>query len=54
MNGSILICDFESRAELDQWLKEEPYMTGKVWQTVEVKRCQVGPSFVGLVKAPAK
>lgn len=48
MIGSILICEFDSRAELDQWLKEEPYMTGGVWQKVEVQNCKVGPSFVGL------
>src|SRR5271157_3321261 len=48
MTGSVLVCEFESREELDQWLKEEPYVTGKVWQKVEVQRCKVGPSFVGL------
>jgi len=48
MIGSALICEFNSRTELDQWLKEEPYMTGGVWQKVEVQHCKVGPSFVGL------
>lgn len=49
MVGSILVCDFASRQELDQWLKEEPYVTGKVWQKVMVQHCKVGPSFMGLV-----
>ncbi len=48
MIGSILVCQFESRQELDQWLKEEPYVTGQVWQEIEVKPCKVGPSFATL------
>lgn len=48
MIGSVLICEFPSRAELDEWLKVEPYVTGKVWQKIEVQNCKVGPSFVGL------
>lgn len=46
MVGSVLICDFQSREELDQWLKNEPYVTGNVWQKIEVRLCKVGPSFV--------
>jgi len=45
MIGSVLICDFPSRVELDQWLEEEPYVTGKVWEKIEIKSCRVGPSF---------
>jgi uncharacterized protein len=51
MCGSVLICDFESKTELDEWLAIEPYVTGKVWQNIEVKRCQVGPSFIDMLKA---
>jgi uncharacterized protein YciI len=51
MTGSILICDFETREELDAWLKVEPYVTGEVWHKIEVKPCKVGPSFVGLKAA---
>jgi len=54
MTGSILICDFQSQDELNQWLKEEPYVNGGVWQSIDVKRCQVGPSFAGLVHAKSK
>jgi len=50
MIGSMLVCDFESRIELDTWLEKEPYITGNVWQKIEIKPCKVGPSFVGLVK----
>src|SRR5262249_15495384 len=48
MVGSVLVCEFNSRADLDEWLQEEPYMTGNVWQKVEVHPCKVGPSFVDL------
>ena len=48
MCGSVMIGEFDSREELDQWLAEEPYVTGKVWQNVEVIPCKVGPSFANL------
>ncbi len=48
MIGSVLICDFDSREDLDKWLKTEPYMTGGVWQSIEIHNCKVGPSFAGL------
>ena len=50
MIGSVLICNFDSRVELDDWLREEPYVTGRVWEKIEVKLCKVGPSFAGLAK----
>ena len=46
MTGSVLIVDYPSRAELDAWLAVEPYVTGKVWQRIEVRLCRVGPSFI--------
>jgi uncharacterized protein len=45
MVGSVLICQFDSREQVDEWLKVEPYMTGNVWQQVEILNCRVGPSF---------
>ncbi|MDZ4837126.1 MAG: YciI family protein [Candidatus Melainabacteria bacterium] len=48
MIGSAMICDFESRAQLDKWLENEPYVVGKVWENIDVKQCRVGPSFVGM------
>ncbi|MBS1990157.1 MAG: hypothetical protein JSS86_18170 [Cyanobacteria bacterium SZAS LIN-2] len=45
MIGSILVVDFPSREELDQWLKVEPYILGDVWRSVEVKPCRVAPMF---------
>ncbi len=47
MIGSILICDFSSRAELDNWLQIEPYVKGDVWREIEVKTIKPGPMFAG-------
>ncbi len=46
MIGSVLICDFESRADLENWLEAEPYVVGDVWRDIQVTPCRVGPSFV--------
>jgi uncharacterized protein YciI len=46
MIGSMIICEFPSRKELEQWLKEEPYVTGNVWKTIDIKRAQVAPFCV--------
>jgi uncharacterized protein YciI len=45
MIGSCIIAEFLDRAELDGWLAEEPYITGKVWERIQVMPCQIGPSF---------
>src|SRR5690242_7708380 len=38
MIGSVLVCDFPSREALDElWLQNEPYMTQKVWEHVEIR-----------------
>ena len=36
MIGSACVVDFETRAELDAWLENDPYATGKVWQKIDV------------------
>ena len=41
MIGSMLVMDFESEKELHEWLDKEPYVTGKVWETIEVQKCNV-------------
>jgi uncharacterized protein YciI len=46
MKGSMLIMDFESQSELEHYLATEPYITGKVWQTVDVKPCRVPELFL--------
>lgn len=45
MNGSVMVMNFESREELDAWLAREPYVTGKVWDKIEVIPCKVPPIF---------
>lgn len=49
MIGSMMVLQYHSRAELDAWLKEEPYVTGDVWRSIEVRPCRVGPSFAHLI-----
>ncbi len=46
MVGSMLIVDFPTREDVDKWLAIEPYVTGDVWQRINISPCQVGPSFV--------
>ncbi len=46
MVGSVLMMDFTSREALDRWLSVEPYVTGKVWEKIEVKSCQIPPMFL--------
>lgn len=44
--GSMIVCDFASRGELEQWLKVEPYVVGDVWKKINVNRAQVAPFCV--------
>jgi uncharacterized protein YciI len=42
--GSMIMCDFPSQTELEnQWLKNEPYIVGKVWEKIEIHRAHVAP-----------
>ena len=45
MIGSALVVDFPARADVDAWLKTEPYVTGGVWQKIEVLPARVPPMF---------
>lgn len=45
MNGSVMIMNFPDRAALDEWLKREPYVSGKVWESVDVIPCKVPDTF---------
>ena len=36
MKCSIVICNFPDRAELDQWVSEEPYVKSGAWHRVEI------------------
>lgn len=48
MIGSIMVVDYPTREELDNWLKVEPYVTGKVWEKIEIQPCKVAPIFMKL------
>lgn len=44
MIGSMMVVDFESKAELEEkWLKNEPYIKGSVWENIDIKRAGVAP-----------
>jgi len=48
MIGSMIVCDFASREELeDEWLRNEPYITGDVWERIEIHRARVSPRAIG-------
>ena len=47
MAGSMIVCDFESREALErEWLDNEAYVKGNVWETVEIKEAAVAPFWV--------
>ena len=49
MIGSVVLADFPSREAFDEWLAGDPYVTGGVWQEIEVRpyRPAVGAWFSG-------
>jgi uncharacterized protein len=46
MIGSMLVLELPSRAAVDAWLATEPYVTGDVWQEIEIRLAKVSPSFI--------
>jgi len=44
MIGSMIVCDYPSREALEEeWLKNEPYVTGNVWEKISIRRASVPP-----------
>ncbi len=43
MIGSMIVCEYGSRDDLEKWLVDEPYITGDVWKSIDVKRTRVAP-----------
>ena len=41
MKGSMLVMEFESRQELDEYLAKEPYVLEHVWEKIEVEPINV-------------
>lgn len=51
MIGSVLVTNFDDRAELDEWLAREPYVVQKVWKDIQIlKAGKLSPSFAHLLK----
>lgn len=50
MIGSCVVVDFPTREDVDEYLKNEPYVKGKVWQRIKVEPCKVAPIFMNLYK----
>ena len=36
MIGSTMVLRFETQSDFDAWYANEPYITGKVWQNIEI------------------
>ena len=45
MVGSACVAQFATRAELDAWLRTDPYVTGAVWQDIQVLPYRVAPHY---------
>ena len=45
MVGSACVAQFATRAELDAWLRTDPYVTGDVWQDIQVLPYRVAPHY---------
>jgi uncharacterized protein YciI len=45
MIGSACVAQFATRAELDQWLRTDPYVTGNVWQDIQTMPYRVAPHY---------
>ncbi len=41
MEGSVMILQFETEEQFNEWHKNEPYITGGVWKTIEIKPFRV-------------
>lgn len=50
--GSMRVMQFETQAQLDEWLEREPYVRENVWKDVDIKRCKMGPMFEWMTLEP--
>jgi len=41
MEGSVMIVQFETDEQFNEWYRNEPYITNGVWKTMEVKPFKV-------------
>jgi uncharacterized protein len=54
MIGSVMIVNFPSQEKIDEWLKDEPFINGGVWQKVEVHPFRPGPWFQDGGQSPSR
>jgi uncharacterized protein len=45
LNGSASFFTVDSKDEVEELLKDEPYVTGNVWETIEIIPCLI-PDFL--------
>lgn len=45
MVGSVMVMNFATEAELESWKSSEPYISGEVWESVEITECAIPPLF---------
>lgn len=53
MVGSLMVMNFKTRAEVDGWLANEPYVKGRVWGKIDIIPCAVPELFGHLFKKNA-
>ncbi len=53
MNGSIMIVEFDDIDGVKAWLDTESYITGNVWQNIQIIPCKIAPAFQHLIKKTA-
>lgn len=41
MIGSMMVVQFETKEQLQQWMDKEPYITGKVWEKIDIRPFKV-------------
>lgn len=46
MVGSVMVMNFATADELEEWKFAEPYFAGNVWDSVEITECAIPPMFV--------
>lgn len=52
MNGSVMIVEFDDIDAVKAWLDKESYVTGNVWQDIQIIPCKLAPAFAHLSKKP--
>jgi len=45
MIGSMVVVEFATKQEVQDWLAAEPYVTANVWDKITIYPCKTGKSF---------